>query len=710
MKVAEYAGGDTVASANLLPKNIGISDRPEDQLMLLNILSNSLYSDKISAVWREYIANSTDAHADAGTPDKPIEICLPTQIAPNAIIRDFGNGLSREFMDDGFIKLMVSTKRDSNDAVGCLGIGRMAGLAYGDAFVVTNWHKGEKTIYNVFRDKGMPKMALMHREPCGDQHGIEISVPVRREDLQTFADRAEKVCRYLKIPPVVHGGKLDYKRAASSFDGIGWRYVGDGASVAIMGSVGYAINKGAIPNLSNKESTLLDLGVELEFNIGDLKMTPNREGLEYVDLTINALKKQLNKMLSELGQIFSDKIAKATSYWDAKLAYANAFENVSRSGGYYNRSSLREILEAHILWRGKKIESGCFCIENKEKNLDVGITVYEKNWRRIPKRISDEPDWCAVSDATKLVINDLKAVSPSRVKFYFASNPAVTSMVIFTFANNAKDKYWKLRDLTGAPTMLHSSMPKPPPSVSTSTGNVALKPKHAAKAFVLKDKSDASYGVNSGWWETETVDYQNDSGVYVVIDKFVAQLPNVSGHYGAGEPAAVRNVRNAVKAAGLLKGKLYGFKPPVATKLGKGWVKLQDYLQTELNTLLAKPDAKQLLADALTAYAYPDLFAESSKAKFPSGCLAWMFLNEIERMRHPKIGEKLFKLIHDKSAEPWLTRPAGLLAPTIDLLALEKNVKKKYPMLEWHPRSYCQSTGADFTPIAEYVKLIEKKI
>ena len=68
----------------------------KDSAHIMTILRDTLYSDKILAVLREYAANAWDAHREMGKPDLAIQVILPTVMNPTLIIRDFGRGLSHE--------------------------------------------------------------------------------------------------------------------------------------------------------------------------------------------------------------------------------------------------------------------------------------------------------------------------------------------------------------------------------------------------------------------------------------------------------------------------------------------------------------------------------------------------------------------------------------------------------------------------------------
>lgn len=90
---------------------------------ILGILRNSMYSDKILAVCREYMCNAFDAHVASGIGDRPISVQTPSRLYPFFTVRDFGKGLDEEQVFGLFTSYGDSTKRESNEYVGMLGIG-----------------------------------------------------------------------------------------------------------------------------------------------------------------------------------------------------------------------------------------------------------------------------------------------------------------------------------------------------------------------------------------------------------------------------------------------------------------------------------------------------------------------------------------------------------------------------------------------------------
>src|SRR5215468_2696367 len=151
MKLTNELKPSALTGGQMKTINFRISMKPEDQLMVANILSDSLYTDKIAAILREYGCNAVDANIEAGKPDLPIEVTLPNRLEANLRIRDFGLGMTFEQVDETFCNLGASTKRNSNSVIGMLGIGGKSGFAYGDMFNVTSWHGGTKTVYSCYR-------------------------------------------------------------------------------------------------------------------------------------------------------------------------------------------------------------------------------------------------------------------------------------------------------------------------------------------------------------------------------------------------------------------------------------------------------------------------------------------------------------------------------------------------------------------------------
>ena len=110
------------------------------------ILSSGLYKEKILAIVRELSCNAYDAHVDAGKADLPFDVHLPNALEPFYLIRDYGKGLSQEAMETVYTTYFESTKTESNEVIGGLGLGCKSPLSYVDQFTVTSFQGGQKKV------------------------------------------------------------------------------------------------------------------------------------------------------------------------------------------------------------------------------------------------------------------------------------------------------------------------------------------------------------------------------------------------------------------------------------------------------------------------------------------------------------------------------------------------------------------------------------
>ncbi len=699
----------TLMSGDMMTADMGISTNLEDQLMILNVLSNTLYSDKPAAVLREYGCNAADANTEAGKGDVPIEVRLPNKLEPTLSIRDFGFGMTQEQILTVFCRLGRSTKRASNEFTGMLGIGSKAGFAYGDQFNVTSWTSGKRVIYSCFRDKGAPRIAkLDEKDNTGQPDGIEVKIPIKQADIDQFAVTAERVYRYFKVQPKITGQTIVFRRSKPSQQGTGWRYVGDGKSIAIMGNVGYDINYASLGDkLTHKMITLLQLGIELDFNIGELEIAATREGLQYRDITNNAIVARMKHVLGEVGTLFSNQIAGATTMYEAKKLYYELFQQ----RGNYGQQSLRDAVSDKVTWNGKPITTGKYSLERDEyqamnqgpnKGL-ISITCISRpsGYGRRRRRNDRWFEWYA-SDKYKIILNDLpkKSHSPTREAGFWAdtANASIERVLILAFEDDKeKAKWWTKWELDGYPTVLMSTI-TPLKTVSTSNPNgpSVHRNKHQASAFVLKDKDGSDY-TQSMNWDTVTVDPDKDSGVYVSLHNFnVQQKPPGWG----AQSNHFRLMVTMLRKAGLLKSypKIYGFKETwlnrpikgkVTRRLGAGWLEFDDVLTKEITAWMVGKE--QAYANFLESQSHKDFITAADWSAVPKGNSLAEYRDSLTTLKQCSHAD-LFDCLRRGSYANYIGKaPTNLPKPVVHLDALVKKVRADFPMLSlWagDPRYY----------------------
>ena len=293
------------------------------------ILADGLYANKIRAIVRELSCNAYDSHVAAGKTETPFDVHLPNSLEPFFSIRDYGVGLSDNEVTNIFTTFFESTKTGSNDFVGALGLGSKSPFSYTDNFTVTAIKNGIKGVYTAFiNEHGVPSIALMAQEETTDPAGVEIRFAVENQyDFSDFCQEAIFVYRTFKHKPVVSGN------SRFKFDDFEYetRDVVPGVhvlskahnSAAIMGNIGYPIR---IPDSNQTLGDLRSLllcGLVMEFAIGELDFQASREGLSYIPMTVEAIKRKLEQLRDQLTVHVATEADKIENLWERTYFLVN---------------------------------------------------------------------------------------------------------------------------------------------------------------------------------------------------------------------------------------------------------------------------------------------------------------------------------------------------------------------------------------------------
>lgn len=378
---------------------------------MFKILSDSLYSDKVMAVIRELATNAYDSHISAGNKNS-FKVTLPTAANPNFSVRDYGTGLSQKDMEHLYTTYGASNKNDSNDFVGCLGLGSKSPFAYTKSFTTTSYFNGTQYTYIAAIDEaGVPTLNLIHSTDTNEPNGLEISFAVKQYDFQEFSQKAIRIFHYFKMKPIIEGGVYwdftkEYSQRNVVIDGEGWRvcrlnndnmkfpssyYRIQSGVVALMGNIAYpvevshlvgeekaetpdhiakwnrAFNKADIASWKVFVAEIIDQGLylELDFGIGELEMDVSREGLQYTKNVVKTLREKTQDIFVELKKNFSDKIATAKTKVEAIQTY---YQMNDLAGGWGVGASWTDSSgKDHSINSGEDIEYKL----DKEENLYV---------------------------------------------------------------------------------------------------------------------------------------------------------------------------------------------------------------------------------------------------------------------------------------------------------------------------------------------------
>lgn len=277
--------------------NVDRSKRMSIDSTAVNFLMSTLtdlYSNKPLAVIREYSTNALDSHIEAGNPD-PILVSLPTSSNPVLTIQDFGVGLSHDDIEQIYSLYGASTKRDSNEVVGMLGLGCKSGLTLCDQFTLEAVKDGEISVCIITRDEdGVGVIKTLFQGETDLPNGVKVEFPIEASKVAVVLSEAENFFQYWEPGTVL----LDGQAPDSIYDG--YTQVSEDCWIslnqrgfqnrhfAVMGNVPYPVQG----KIDSRLATITRIP------IGMLDVTPSREALHYTDHTNNTLT-ELNKYIQE---------------------------------------------------------------------------------------------------------------------------------------------------------------------------------------------------------------------------------------------------------------------------------------------------------------------------------------------------------------------------------------------------------------------------
>ena len=341
------------------PQDVTLSDDFEqrdvavgDIAFILDMFADKVYSHKERAVIRELACNAHDSHVMAGTEDTAFDVHLPTHLEPWFSLRDYGTGLADEDIANIYSAIGVSTKRESNEVIGCFGIGSLSPYSMCDSFTVKSYLNGIVRTYQCMRDeKRQPKVIPLGSASTDEPSGFEDKLSIDKTYI--FQEEAVKVFMFWEgtLPNINSQSvtrRCQHMRDKYVFKGDNFGLTSVwGDMYAVMGNIAYKIPSG-----------LDDLNVDgyLKFELGELDFDTARENLSMTDKTKEAVKAKFQLVKNSLQDIAIEQIeAKATTFEKARLA-----ENFSsgRLGRFIGRKNIEpyllpEAAELVTYWQSK---------------------------------------------------------------------------------------------------------------------------------------------------------------------------------------------------------------------------------------------------------------------------------------------------------------------------------------------------------------------
>jgi len=184
-----------------------------DNNKMFHLLSN-LYSNPLGSTIREISTNCVDAHKINNNEDRPFIIRQSSRFDSDFYLsfRDFGPGMNHDDIKSIFCTFGKSTKDNSNDVVGCLGLGSKSPLSIADAFNVISINNGIKTIYNITKSsESIPQLIVFGSSETDEENGLEVKIPISDKYKNNIKNEILNQLMFFKQKPLYFIGSEEEK-------------------------------------------------------------------------------------------------------------------------------------------------------------------------------------------------------------------------------------------------------------------------------------------------------------------------------------------------------------------------------------------------------------------------------------------------------------------------------------------------------------------
>lgn len=341
-----------------------ISMTPE----MFHLLSSGMYTYKVRAVIREICTNGVDAHKEAGIPDRPIQVGLPTVFTQELVMRDFGTGLTKEQVMNNYLNYGYSTKSNTNDLIGAMGIGCKSPFSYCDAFTVESIQNKRKSVYSIYKENGVPNVTLLVEDlEVDEEDGFCVRVPIERQDIDHVNNEAEYVFETFDVYPEITDSARDIER----------RYLNDKNTLvknekytitkgevnagtrlyAVMGQIRYPLQTSDFKFSEPVKIAMEGCTLWLNLKIGDAQVAGSRESLQLTEDTKTAVQ----GVLDEVGTAYIKELQTKLDKVKTKTGVTEFVDNLLGGKLYGNDSWFLRNSPAYdfymrtLTWKGKSL-------------------------------------------------------------------------------------------------------------------------------------------------------------------------------------------------------------------------------------------------------------------------------------------------------------------------------------------------------------------
>lgn len=368
-------------------ESIGMSLDLDSAQILMQMLSKNLYSDSIGSTVRECASNALDSHRRAGTKD-PIIVSL--SYVPNGgyefSVEDFGIGLDADDVKNIISKYGKSTKRNSANELGMMGLGFKAPLAYCSSFYFVARKNGVERKYMMYEGEDVNTIDLLYEAPTSERNGVKVIVPIGLGDRYSFEKKIKEQLAYFEDVYFNVDG-IDNNFYIMRNDHFQFSELASSSYLHMcLDNVYYSLD------FQKLGIDAITLPVALRFGLSDsIFPTPNREAIRYTQEAKTAILNKIKDLANYFVEKYNETVGETEDAMEIMNFYGSGDRKIKFGTASWNIHPISKHATTKFIdpkFKGvDKISFG-----NLWKNKDVIFDEYKKKFTLSGGRMYTERD------------------------------------------------------------------------------------------------------------------------------------------------------------------------------------------------------------------------------------------------------------------------------------------------------------------------------
>jgi hypothetical protein len=326
--------------------SIGMSLDLDSAQILMQMLSKNLYSDSIGSTVRECASNALDSHRRAGV-DKPIVVSFKPNGSNNYefSVEDFGIGLDADDVKNIISKYGKSTKRNSANELGMMGLGFKAPLAYSSSFYFVCRKDGMERKYMMYEGEDTNTIDLLYEKPTTEANGVKVIVPVNYYDRREFYNKIREQLAYFESVYFDVPGEIDNDFQIVRSEHFQFSTLAsDGKMHICLDNVYYPLE---FDKVGIKNTIYFPVGLRFSLTDG-IFPTPNRESIRYTKEAKDIIAKKIAMVADYMVNKYNESILETDNVIEIMNYYSNNNRNLAFASGKYDIAPLSEYATVKI--------------------------------------------------------------------------------------------------------------------------------------------------------------------------------------------------------------------------------------------------------------------------------------------------------------------------------------------------------------------------